>query len=698
MKKKTKSVDWLVGRSLRLGIFGVLGISLVPVAGAGALFAQATVRPAAFLNPPAEIAPAKPAAPKPAAPKPATSRITQVTVYPDTALVTREVMIPEAKGLHEVVVGSLPATVVGNSLYGEGSEGIRVLATRYRSRAVEADTRKEVRELQAEEEKLNTETQKIASESKTLEANVAFLAKLEAFATATTTAATEKAKLDSLQVTKLATFLMETRKEQNQKIHDNSVLTQEIQKKLQFVQRKRNELASGSSRTENEAVLVVERVVDGPRQAKLSYLVESASWRPQYRLRSGTVEVVDNLAPPKDGATVKVEYLAAVTQQSGEDWSGVNLVLSNAQPLLNAAPPELKALAVAVGSGSFGGRMPTPAFGSGGGRQSVVNAPAPPPAQQPATPPVQGQLGRAQNLDNIKKALEGQTQQLEIINPLGNNSAEELAGAAKQLRSRAQNDLNRSNNFQSNEIFNYAGALEQAKDLTLLAEEKPGVSKPVSRGEGPSITHRLPGKTTISSRNDEQVLEVARFDLPADTFYKAVPVLTPHVYRQANLTNKSNFVILPGEATMYHMGDFVGRMNLPLVAVGEQFVVGFGAEPQLQVQRTLMEKTRTTQGGNQVLKFDYRILVSSYLKEKVRLQVWDRLPWAEGEAVSVTIGKTEPELSRDALYVREEKPRNLLRWDLEVLPGHSGEKAKKVSYDFRMELDKNMSIGSFMSK
>lgn len=696
MKKVTKSVNRgrFVARNLRLGILGVLGVSLGTVVGEGSLFAQATVRPAAPIG-----AGLEGALGKPVAPKTATSRITQVTVYPDTALVTREVQVPEAKGLHEVVVGPLPATVVGNSLYGEGMEGIRVLATRYRTRAVEADTRKEVREIQTEEDKLNTETQKIASESKTMEANVAFLAKLEAFAGATTTASTEKAKLDSAQVTKLATYLMETRKEQNQKIHDNSVLSQEIQKKLQFLQRKRNELASGSGRTENEAVLVVERVVEGPKQAKLSYLVESASWRPQYRLRSGFVDVVDQkkvIIPSGEiaGSTVKVEYLAAVTQKSGEDWSGVSLVLSNAQPLLNAAPPELRALAVAVGPSSFAGRFPAPGFGGGGGRQTGVNAPAP--AQQPM--PSAPQMGRAQNLDNIKKALEGQTQQLEIINPQGNNSAEELEGAAKQLRNRAQNDLNKSNSYQSNEIFNYAGALDQARDLTLLTEEKSGVAKPVSRGEGPSITHRLPGVTTISSRNDEQVLEVARFDLPSETFYKAVPVLTPHVYRQANLTNKSGFVILPGEATMYHMGDFVGKMNLPLVAVGEQFVVGFGAEPQLQVQRTLMEKTRTTQGGNQVLKFDYRFLVSSYLKEKVRLQVWDRLPWAEGEAVSVTIGKTEPELSRDALYLREERPRNLLRWDLEVLPGQSGEKAKKVTYDFRMELDKNMSIGSFMSK
>src|SRR5438067_5070202 len=116
-----------------------------------------------------------------------------------------------------------------------------------------------------------------------------------------------------------------------------------------------------------------------------------------------------------------------------------------------------------------------------------------------------------------------------------------------------------------------------------------------------------------------------------DYCYKAVPVLTKHVYRLANLTNTTQYVLLPGEATMYLGTDFVGRMNLPLVAIGEQFTAGFGVDPQLQVQRQLVDKTRTTQGANQVLKYEYRILVNSYKSEPVKLQVWDRLPRAENE-------------------------------------------------------------------
>jgi hypothetical protein len=118
----------------------------------------------------------------------------------------------------------------------------------------------------------------------------------------------------------------------------------------------------------------------------------------------------------------------------------------------------------------------------------------------------------------------------------------------------------------------------------------------------------------------------------------------------------------------------------------------------LQIQRQMVDKTKAMQGGNQVLKYEYRILVSSYKKEPVRVQVWDRLPHAEAEAAGVTLVKASPELSKDALYQREGRPSNLLRWDLDVGPNTSGERAVAIGYEFRLELDRNMAISGLLSR
>ena len=90
-------------------------------------------------------------------PRPAISKITDVTVYQGQALVTREVSVPEGDGTVELVVTPLPPQAVDSSLYTEGADGLRVLSTRFRTRAIKDDTRQEVRSKQELLKKLQSD-------------------------------------------------------------------------------------------------------------------------------------------------------------------------------------------------------------------------------------------------------------------------------------------------------------------------------------------------------------------------------------------------------------------------------------------------------------------------------------------------------------------------------------------------------------
>src|SRR5436190_11609574 len=111
--------------------------------------------------------------------KPASSRIDHVTVYQNNALVTREVDVPEGVGTMELVVSPLPAQTVNTSLYSEGSEGMRVLTTRFRLRPIKEDTREEVRKAEAQLKQLLDEGQKFQADIKTIEDNLKMVSKLE---------------------------------------------------------------------------------------------------------------------------------------------------------------------------------------------------------------------------------------------------------------------------------------------------------------------------------------------------------------------------------------------------------------------------------------------------------------------------------------------------------------------------------------
>ena len=181
------------------------------------------------------------------------------------------------------------------------------------------------------------------------------------------------------------------------------------------------------------------------------------------------------------------------------------------------------------------------------------------------------------------------------------------------------------------------------------------------------------------------MLEIAKLELAPKFYYKAVPVLTPHVYRLADLTNTSEYVLLPGEATMYLGTDFVGQTKLPLVADRRAVHRRVRRRPAAAgAAASWSTRPATTQGGNQVLTFEYRILLSSYKTDAGEgAGVGPAAARRGRQTIAVTLTKPKPELSKDPLYVRDEQPKNLLRWDVKVDPKQNGEKALAIDYEFK---------------
>jgi Domain of unknown function (DUF4139)/N-terminal domain of unknown function (DUF4140) len=604
-------------------------------------------------------APAAAGVPAEAPPKAAPSHVTAVTVYQGNALVTRLVDVPDGKGLVEVVVTPLPPSTVDSSLYAEGTDGLRVLSSRYRTRAVKEDTRKEVRAKEAEIRALKLDAERQKNEAQVADQNLQLLTKLENFTSVTMQHLAEKGLLNSEATLTLAKYVMTTRVEKaaalvavQQKIQANA-------EAVEFATRELTELTSGSARTERDAVIVVDRAGAGGK-VRLNYLVTDATWRPQYRFRAGA-----------ENDAVQLEYLAAIEQKSGEDWTGVDMTLSTAQPQLNATPPELLALDITVVGRNAG----------------LANA-------NPGQNPAAGMMGGMGGSMGMMSA--------------GGRVGQLFRDQSRELRQKAQVELLGNRVEAGKNFINEAAALEQADELLAKKDDSKVENHEEERAamlaaattthEGPSVTYHLRSRLTVPSRNDQQLIEVARIETKPEYYYKAVPILTSHVYRLADLSNKSEYVLLPGEATMYVGSDFVGRMNLPLVAIGERYTVGFGVDPQLQVSRLMVKKSRSLQGGNQVHNYDYRITVSSYKSEAVKVQVWDRLPRAEAEAVAVSLLEATPKLSQDAGYLRSQRSENLLRWDLTVEPGQTGEKAATLAYQFKLEYARDVAIANFKAK
>jgi uncharacterized protein (TIGR02231 family) len=548
-----------------------------------------------------------------------TGAISKVTVYRGQALVTRTIDIDLPAGASELIVKGLPARIVSESIYAQTSDNVKVLSVRYREYAVSQDTREEVKQLDAQIEEVEYKIKCADRDLKHFEHYGKMFDELKSFTITAEHADLNRGLLTYEPIEKLAELIERKAFEYHKRITELQDQIVELEKEKELLQRKRSQLQAGHSRTERQAVLFLNNDSGRKASIELSYLVNSANWQQQYNLRAD---------PQK--SNVLIEYNAVVNQASGENWDGVALSLSTAQPTMVAAPPILEPMLVGLSR----------------------------PAQVQQVEQIQWDAGRTRQYQMNRRA----------------NFQKGIA-ASKELNQLAMD----------NQTFIFNSSRRQLQEYQQQIAE-------ISRTEGLSVTYNLPGKLTLPSRNDQQLITIASITTEADFTLIATPLLTDYVYLQAEILNDSDTVFLPGQASIFRNGEFVGKGNMPQVTIGEKFTAGFGIDSQVQVTHEIEDKKTHIQGGNQIDTYEYRIALSNYKNKTVELRLLDRLPYTDDSSIKIELGKTEPQLSSDSEYLRTARKKGILRWDLELKPNTVDRNATIVKYSFTMEYDRNMQI------
>ncbi len=574
-------------------------------------------------------------------------QVTNVTLYRGQAQVTRAIPVEGAVGGLEIVVGKLPEQIAPDSLFAEGGDAVEIRAVRFRTRAVGEQPREEVRKL--EREILDTQ-QQIELNSKRqglLGKRTEYLGKMEAFVVPTAHKDLASGVLNAEALEKITNFsfaehekVVAQESELAEKAHD-------LNEQLTLLQRKHEEITAGASRTEREAVIFLQKQAAGPAEVRLNYLVNNCGWSPAYTMRSAN-----------DGQKVRMEYNGLIHQLSGEDWNNVSLTLSTASPALSASGPGLAPFRVTLTS------------------EAQVNAAPNFPGGGPNKPSMANVYGRGLSKGQVLEQLEG----------LNFRKIQQVQASNNTVVFEEQNKVN----WNLNDVAYGLQQLElncDATTLSVLRSEKPNETN------GPSLSYQLAGNVSLASRSDQQMVRILQTDMASKFYHVAMPVLTSYVYREAELANASDRDLLAGPITVYLDGRFVGRGEIPTVARGQSFVVGFGADPQLRARRELADKQDGVQGGNRETKFEYRLVVENFGKDQTPVRVLDRLPHAEnGADIRVTLGETSDPISADKLYQREERPTGILRWDIEAPAQAAGENARLIKYHYTVEYDRQFVV------
>ncbi|MFA7305989.1 MAG: mucoidy inhibitor MuiA family protein [Hyphomicrobium sp.] len=272
-----------------------------------------------------------------AADVPATSVVDAVTVFLSGAEVTRLAKVKLDKGESTIILGDVPASAVPGSIRVEGKATGKIeigsvdtahkLLQRQESQAADVK-RKEfedrVEQLKDERTAIDAQAQAAAIQKKLI-ANLAELPKRRPSSETAAGAGDDWQKILSLIP---------------QASGESGKLALEAQQKIRVIDRNikdiKNQLASLAPAKTEQTEIRVFVYAQTPVDADLTirYQVPDANWAPIYdaRLQTGT-----KTEPPK----LTLARRAAISQRTGEDWTGVALQLSTSRPSDGASAPML---------------------------------------------------------------------------------------------------------------------------------------------------------------------------------------------------------------------------------------------------------------------------------------------------------------------------------------------------------------------
>jgi uncharacterized protein (TIGR02231 family) len=254
-----------------------------------------------------------------------TARITDVTVFPGSALVRRSADLPAGGG--KFVISNLPAAMDPDSVRVRcGGADVVGIETRNKHVAALADDR--IKELMQRSRDLQRELQTRVDEGTTLSDLGVHFARLLELEEKQHVIDVNNSGVDIAAWTRKLEALTKL-------MTDNRRAQRELGWTIEELQQRSKDVGLELGRADPSAGVDVREVIielpeNAPRaQLDLDYVVGNSGWRPLYDLRAA-----------RDAKSVELSYRAQVWQQTGEDWSDVDLALSTARPNLGAQGPD----------------------------------------------------------------------------------------------------------------------------------------------------------------------------------------------------------------------------------------------------------------------------------------------------------------------------------------------------------------------
>ena len=260
------------------------------------------------------------------------TRISEVTVYSNQALVRRKGVIQLKAQEQELVIAQLPGAILSESVRASitGTTRARLLEVRTEGNFTNEPISPELAPLNAKISQLEEKKRSLHDKLTLVNLQRNFVKALsnQYLESLTNSPSSEPLNLKNIQ--ELLEFVERQYLEFSSAIAHHEKEQKQLEKQLQLLRQQQQELSSCRTYQNFNIIATVKASEICECGVEVSYLIKGASWVPAYDLRLDT-----------SSEKVNLSYLAQVKQNTGEDWQEVMLTLATAQPEIGKNLPKL---------------------------------------------------------------------------------------------------------------------------------------------------------------------------------------------------------------------------------------------------------------------------------------------------------------------------------------------------------------------
>ena len=200
---------------------------------------------------------------------------------------------------------------------------------------------------------------------------------------------------------------------------------------------------------------------------------------------------------------------------------------------------------------------------------------------------------------------------------------------------------------------------------------------------------RIPGRVSLGAGEGARSMRIASMTAAPELLVRAAPVVDDTAYLEATFKQTDEAPLLAGRVSLYRDGTFVGRGQMAATQKDETVQLGFGADEQVKITRSVLRKNEGSAGiitSSKTDEREFKIVMRNGHTSPVKVTIEEQLPVAENSEIQVEMLQSTQPTQRD---VRDQ--RGVMAWTTDVPPGETRE--VKFGWRVRWPTDKTVVFG-----